>query len=89
MRIIEGLKLRPLGKQYLVMVEGQKQVDFNRMISMNVTAAFLFQEVQGIDFDCDTLAQLLVNECDITKEQAAHDAALTIEEWQKAGIIQG
>ena len=89
MRIIEGLKLRPLGKQYLVMVEGQKQVDFNRMISMNVTAAFLFQEVQGIDFDSDTLAQLLVNECDITKEQAAHDAALTIEEWQKAGIIQG
>lgn len=89
MRIIEGLKLRPLGKQYLVMAEGQKQVDFNRMISMNVTAAFLFQEVQGIDFDSDTLAQLLVNECDITKEQAAHDAALTIEEWQKAGIIQG
>ena len=34
------------------------------------------------------LAQLLMNECDITKEQAAHDAALTIEEWQKAGILQ-
>ena len=88
MRIIEGLRLRPLGKQYLVMAEGQKQVDFNRMISMNVTAAFLFQEVQDVEFDCNTLAQLLMNECDITKEQAAHDAALTIEEWQKAGILQ-
>ena len=88
MRIIEGLKLRPLGKQYLIMAEGQKQVDFNRMVSMNITAAFLFQEVQGIDFDSDTLAQLLVNECDITKEQAMHDAALTIEEWQQAGILQ-
>ena len=79
MRIIEGLKLRPLGKQYLIMAEGQKQVDFNRMVSMNITAAFLFQEVQGVDFDSDTLAQLLMNECDITKEQAMHDAALTIE----------
>ena len=88
MRIIEGLKLRPLGKQYLIMAEGQKQVDFNRMVSMNITAAFLFQEVQGVDFDSDTLAQLLVNECDITKEQAMHDAALTIEEWQQAGILQ-
>lgn len=88
MRIIEGLKLRPLGKQYLIMAEGQKQVDFNRMVSMNITAAFLFQEVQGIDFDSDTLAQLLMNECDITKEQAMHDAALTIEEWQQAGILQ-
>lgn len=88
MRIIEGLKLRPLGKQYLIMAEGQKQVDFNRMISMNITAAFLFQEVQDIDFDSDTLVQLLMNECEITKEQAVHDAALTIEEWQKAGIIQ-
>lgn len=88
MRIIEGLKLRPLGKQYLIMAEGQKQVDFNRMVSMNITAAFLFQEVQGVDFDSDTLAQLLMNECDITKEQALHDAALTIEEWQQAGILQ-
>lgn len=88
MRIIEGLKLRPLGKQYLIMAEGQKQVDFNRMVSMNITAAFLFQEVQGVDFDSDTLAQLLMNECDITKEQAMHDAALTIEEWQQAGILQ-
>lgn len=88
MRIIEGLKLRPLGKQYLIMAEGQKQVDFNRMVSMNITAAFLFQEVQGVDFDSDTLAQLLMNECDITKELAMHDAALTIEEWQQAGILQ-
>lgn len=88
MRIIEGLKLRPLGKQYLIMAEGQRQVDFNRMVSMNITAAFLFQEVQGVDFDSDTLAQLLMNECDITKEQAMHDAALTIEEWQQAGILQ-
>lgn len=88
MRIIEGLKLRPLGKQYLIMAEGQKQIDFNRMVSMNVTAAFLFQEVLGVDFDSDTLAQLLMNECNITKEQAMHDAALTIEEWQQAGILQ-
>lgn len=88
MRIIEGLKLRPLGKQYLVMAEGQKQVDFNRMVSMNVTAAFLFQEVQDVDFDIATLAQLLVNECGISMEQANHDAALTIEEWQQAGILQ-
>lgn len=88
MRIIEGLKLRPLGKQYLIMAEGQKQIDFNRMVSMNVTAAFLFQEVLGVDFDSDTLAQLLMNECNITKEQAMHDAALTIEEWKQAGILQ-
>ena len=87
MRIIEGLRLRPLGKQYLVMAEGLKQVDFNRMVSMNATAAFLFQEVQGSDFDSSTLAQLLMDECGISREQADHDAALTIDEWQQAGII--
>ena len=87
MRIIEGLRLRPLGKQYLVMAEGLKQVDFNRMVSMNVTAAFLFQEVQSVEFDSDTLTQLLMNECGISWEQANQDAALTIEEWQQAGIL--
>ena len=88
MRIIEGLRLRPLGKQYLVMAEGLKQVDFNRMVSMNATAAFLFQEVQGADFDSSTLAQLLMDECGISREQADHDAALTIGEWQQAGIVE-
>ena len=88
MRIIEGLKLRPLGKQYLIMAEGQKQLDFNRMVSMNATAAFLFQEVQDTDFDSNALAQLLMNECGISREQADHDASLTIYEWQQAGIIE-
>ena len=87
MRIIEGLKLRPLGKQYIIMAEGARQVDFNRMVSMNVTAAFLFQEVQDRDFSVDTLTELLMSECEIGREQASRDAAATINEWKQAGII--
>lgn len=87
MRIIEGLRLRPLGKQYIIMAENVKQVDFNRMVSMNATAAFLFQEVQDCEFSTETLTELLMNECEIGREQAAHDAAVTIDEWKQAGII--
>ena len=87
MRIIEGLKLRALGKQYIIMAEGARQVDFNRMVSMNKTAAFLFQEVQNREFSVDTLTELLMSECEIGKEQAARDAAVAIDEWKQAGII--
>ena len=89
MRIIKGLKLRPLGKQYLIMAENQKQVDFNNIVSMNTTAAFLFQEVQEVDFTAETLSKMLVDECGISKEQADHDAASTIDEWKQAGIVVG
>ena len=44
MRISKGYTLRTLGQEYILVAEGIETVNFNRMISMNGTAAFLFDE---------------------------------------------
>ena len=56
MKIIDGFRLRKLGKEYIVVGEGLAQVNFNKMVSLNGTAAYLWESVEGRDF---TVADLL------------------------------
>lgn len=87
MKTKEGYRLRQLGNEYILVAEGLEVADAKQMISMNETAAFLWDAVEGKEFDSDTLAQLLVDQYDITREVAEKDVAPLLETWTKAGII--
>ncbi len=88
MKTRKGFSLRPLGQEFILVAEGLEAVDFSRMISLNASAAFLWQSVEGKDFDADTLAKLLVDEYGITQEVAETDVAALLDTWQSAGIIE-
>ncbi len=88
MKALQGFKLRPLGNEFILVGESIEQVNFNKMITMNESAAFLWQQIDnGEDFDAQTLAQLLTGEYEVSEQQALEDAAKTIESWRNAGII--
>lgn len=89
MQIVQGFKLRPLGKDFILVGESMAQVNFNKMITMNETAAFLWQQVSdGSTFDAQRLAQLLCSEYDVDKTQALADAEQTLQTWLNAGVIE-
>ena len=79
--------MRPLGKEYILVAEGLEVESANQMISLNATAAFLWEAVEGKDFDAETLAQLLVDEYGIDIETAKKDVMPLLETWKKANII--
>ena len=87
MKTKKGYRLRPLGKEYILVAEGLEVESANQMISMNATAAFLWEAVEGKDFDAESLAQLLVDEYGIDIETAKKDVMPLLETWEKAGII--
>ena len=87
MRTKKGYRLRPLGKEYILVAEGLEVENANQMISMNATGAFLWEAVEGKDFDAEVLAQLLVDEYGIDIETAKKDVMPLIQIWEKAGII--
>ena len=87
MRTKKGYRLRPLGKEYILVAEGLEVENANQMISMNATGAFLWEAVEGKDFDAETLAQLLVDEYGIDIETAKKDVMPLLQTWEKAGII--
>lgn len=88
MRLKEGFRIRPLGREFIVTAEGLGQVNFNRMIALNSSAAFLWNQVGGKDFEAEDLANLLVEKYDVGYEKALADSKSIAEKWIEAGIAE-
>ena len=87
MKIIDGFRLRTLGEEYIVVGEGLGQVDFNKMISLNASTAYLWESVEGKEFSVEDLTQLLLDRYEVEEAVAAADAAKLARAWLEAGII--
>lgn len=87
MKIIEGFKLRSLGKEFIVTAEGLSQVNFNKMASLNQSAAYLWQQVEGRDFTVEDLTDLLCEKYDVDRAVAAADAERLARSLIAAGIV--
>lgn len=88
MKIKKGYRLRPLGKEYILVAEGLDVMDVNTMVSMNATAAFLWEAVKEKAFDAETLVQCLLEEYDIDRETAEKDVKALLDTWNKANAIE-
>lgn len=88
MRIIDGFKLRQICGENVVVPEGADLVNFNKMLSLNETAAFLWKSVVGKDFDEKTLSELLVQEYEIDENRALEDVRSLLSKWQEVGVVK-
>lgn len=87
MKTKEGFVLRSLGREYILVAEGLEAVDANRLISMNESAAFLWEAVDDKEFDADTLINLLMEEYGIDREVAEKDVTSLLETWKQAELL--
>ena len=88
MKIVEGFRLRPLGKEFIVTPESVAQINFNKMISLNSSAAYLWKSVEGKEFSPEDLKRLLLDRYDVDEEIAARDAENIARTWVEAGIAE-
>lgn len=88
MKTKKGFVLRPLAGEQIVTGEGLEQVNFNKLISLNPSAAYLWEQIEGREFDQQALADLLVKKYAIDPETARADASELIDAWEKAGLIE-
>ena len=88
MRIKEGFTLRTICGEHVVIGEGLAQVNFNKMLSLNATAAYLWEQVQGKDFTVEDLVTLLTDKYEVSADQARQDALKLVQVWQEQGVAQ-
>ena len=88
MKIKEGFVLRSIVGQHVVIGEGIAQVNFNKMPSLNDTAAFLWKSVEGKEFTVEDLKALLIGEYAIDEELAARDAEKIAARWIEIGLAE-
>lgn len=88
MRIVDGFVLRDVMGQATVIGEGVGQINFNRLVTLNSTAAFLWRAVEDKEFDERRLADLLVGEYGIDRAVAEKDAASISAQWKEIGLVR-
>jgi len=85
----KGFVLRDVCGEKVIVGEGLGAVDFGKLISLNETAAFLWQQAERLgEFSVDSLTSALCEEYEVTEEQARNDIQRIVDEWQKVGIVE-
>lgn len=87
MKKVEGFRMRSLGLEHIVVPEDIRLVNFNKMISFNESAAYLWESVGEGDFSVEDLTRLLLDKYDVGPEKAAEDAAALARTWIGTGLV--
>lgn len=88
MKIKNGFTLREMCGENIVAADGIENINFNKLISMNATAAFLWKAVEGKEFTVEEMAQFLVDEYQIDMDLAMKDSEDLCKAWIEAGIVE-
>jgi hypothetical protein len=85
----EGLVLRQICGENVVVAEGLKVVDFGKMVSMNDTAVWVWEKCSELgDFTAEQLAEALCQEYNVEPEKALNDVNRLLGEWKELGMIE-
>lgn len=87
MKAKNGFNLTVCGENILV-AEGEENIDFSNIISMNESSAYLWNSIQGKDFEVKDLVDLLIEMYEVDEETATRDARLLVDQWKQAEIIE-
>ena len=93
MTTVPGFRLRKLGNEYILVGESMELINFNKMITLNETAAFLWEQAEEGSakpegFSVSDLCKALCAEYDVSPEQAMTDVDATVKSWLEAGVIK-
>lgn len=88
MKAKPGFKLRSVCGENIIVAEGEENIDFSNIISMNESSAYLWQNIQGKEFTHEDLVGLLTQEYEVDEATAMKDVKALTELWLQAGIIE-
>lgn len=87
MKIKEGFVLRQVASNWVVLPVGQASVNFNGMLSLNDSGVLLWRALEN-GGDRNTMADALLTEYEVEREQALADVDEFLAILKKAGCIE-
>ena len=83
-----GFNLRQICGANVIIAEGEENIDFSNIISMNESSAYLWKNIQDKEFSEVELVKLLTEEYDVDEITAKSDVDSLVKSWLNAGIIE-
>ena len=89
MKIKNGFVLRQVCGENVIVGEGLNAINFGKMLALNETAAWLWQQAQAMgEFTIEALADKLCDEYEVTPDEARRDVAAIIDEWKAVNVVE-
>lgn len=88
MKIKKGFTLRSVMGQNIVLAEGANSDSYGKIISLNQSAAMLWEALKGKNFEAADVADLLVSTYGIDGDQALADAKEFIGLMEAKGLVE-
>lgn len=84
----EGFTMGSVCGEKFLMAEGQENMDFNRIISLNETAAFLWEAMGEGEFTVEDLVEKLTAEYEVSTEEATSNIEQLIDKMKEVGVVE-
>ncbi len=88
MKIKRGYKIRHIAGESIIVQIGTLNVNLTKVISLNPTAEWLWNELEDEEFDENKVAQLLTSAYEVDEQTALRDGRAWIEALCKADLIE-
>ena len=88
MKIKKGFEIQNVCGEHIIVPAGADNIDYSKIISLNETAAYLWQSVVGKpSFTIDDMVALLLAEYEVEESIAREDCEMIIERWKEMELV--
>lgn len=88
MKINPKLKARTIAGETIVLLHNNGTNDMTKVLALNATSKFLWDNLVGKDFETDDVVTLLTDHYDVEKERAESDARAWIGQLSELSVIE-
>lgn len=83
-----GFEMRSVCGETFLVAEGIENIDFNQLIALNETAAFLWESMGESTFTIDNLVEKLTAEYEVSAEEAKANIEQFLLDMKNAGVVE-
>lgn len=88
MRIKKDYKIRQIAGESIVIAAGNKETDLTKIISLNSTSCFLWENLAEKEFAEQDVIDLLIREYKIDSDTAIKDVKSWLQSLSECGVIE-
>lgn len=86
MKLKSGFGLRDICGEKVLVAEGLENIDFSKIVALNETSAYLWEQLEDCEFEVEDMVALLREEYDVPVEVAEKDCSELAQRWIEAGL---
>jgi len=87
MKLRVDLQLRQLGDEHILVDPGRDHLDVSKVFTFNETAVQIWLELQGKEFNVESVKAVLLDNYEVGEDEAERDAVALVKQFEKRGFL--